>query len=314
MLRDLAAAAQTRAADRVADAAQRIEAWQASGDRRGLLEALADLARDFAAVGRGKEARALLGRLQSGLASGDAVAWRLEAAIVEADVRAQAGEGERRGAHPGAGLGAVQAALEAALIDSADAAPPARRMRALLCRAELAMSGERADPREVVAWLERADAASTALQPRCSDTAANTAALWQLRCAASIIAGDADAARSAAVEALPLLLPRQRAATLFDALAWLAGRTGQPALGAQLLEQADRWYHEHRERRQFEARLRDLALQALAGTPSRLLESRAGANQAAAAPPHSSQATAAASDAAQAETSARELLGLDREP
>jgi hypothetical protein len=132
-------------------------------------------------------------------------------------------------------------------------------MRALLCRAELAMSGERADPREVVAWLERADAASTALQPRCSDTAANTAALWQLRCAASIIAGDADAARSAAVEALPLLLPRQRAATLFDALAWLAGRTGQTALGAQLLEQADRWYHEHRERRQFEARLRDLA-------------------------------------------------------
>ena len=87
-------------------------------------------------------------------------------------------------------------------------------------------------------------------------------------CDASAIAGDDRAAAHAALEALPIMRPDLWAPRLFDAVALLAARSGDPAdagLAARFVGHADRWYAAMQmpQRAAAEARVLGLALAAI---------------------------------------------------
>ncbi len=130
---------------------------------------------------------------------------------------------------------------------------------------------------EAIALLTRAEAELRALD----QSQSRGVALCNLACAL-LMKGDLPAARMALVTALPLMRAHPSGGVIFNHVALVAGRTGQPAQAAQLLGFADAWYASIQDVRQpNEAHLAELVTRAIdtAMEPAEQAELRASGGQ-----------------------------------
>lgn len=240
----LLAVSDPRTAGRSDDDRQAVAAWRASGDRAGLLRALAAQARACLVAGDVAAAASAVIEIDTLVVPADPCDWRLEAAIVA---------GEVAGCQGGAILDVARRKLAACLAGPDAATDPTRTARAWLCAAALTLTSARPDPDKALDCIARAQAVGR------DDGGQDGGRADRLRCAAHLWRGDVAAARRAAREAWPALRARLRGPTLFAPVAWLAALDGQADVVDPLLLMSDRWHQRVRPRRPFEAALRAAA-------------------------------------------------------
>jgi predicted ATPase/DNA-binding winged helix-turn-helix (wHTH) protein len=240
----------------------RRDAWRKAGDDQQLYLALRALAGEYARAGDFAQARATADEM----AALEDPRWpaplRIDGAQVDYELGRYLPDEAARGA----------AGLRRGLVLAAQFGDARREARLRFFLADEITS--HGDPAEAIAL---GHAAIEALRPYVRP--AITGATWSNLCAAFLLAGDDEQARRAAAQALPLMRPQLYAGILFNHLALLALRAGQPDLAARLLGHAERWYRDNQNPRPqaTEARLLQILQPALdqALAPGRCTELRA---------------------------------------